>query len=511
MNPFSISCLLIFLTALPLGYFVYIQNTKQWANKMWFLYSIAICFWGFFGMMIGLTDDPVNALIYWRIAMGLGIIWMPVLFYHFAYLYAPWNEKKTLITAYVITFLLSVSAFTPLYIPRVEWIFGSIYWSRPGITFYILTIWWFVLTGYSHTKLLLSSKGMPKERQNQIKYFIGASAVGYLGGLHDFSVSYGLNIYPWLNFSVVLYPFIMTYAIIKHGMFDIFIYVRKVFYSAVGIGLIAWIIGSVGVVDDYIHERFGFSHWVIPIVAGMVSVYVIYLFLNSARKADKAKQEFITIAAHKLRTPLTHIHYIAEELKQATTKEETDALVVNLGESTELLIGLVNKVMDLSNLEVQSEKYEFTSVNLKTITDDVVKNTIALVQHKKINLNVNIEDNFPDVEGYEKSLKFVVQSLFENAVIYTPEGGNIEVRLYTDKKNVVWSIKDSGIGIAKEDLDKIFEKFFRTQNALKTDTEGTGLALSISRNLIKRQGGDIHIESAGIGQGTKFWFTLPRK
>jgi two-component system sensor histidine kinase VicK len=74
---------------------------------------------------------------------------------------------------------------------------------------------------------------------------------------------------------------------------------------------------------------------------------------------------------------------------------------------------------------------------------------------------------------------------------------------------VTWSIEDSGMGIAKDDLGKIFEKFFRADNALKADTEGTGLALSISRNLIKRQGGTMNVTSPGLGLGTHFWFTLP--
>ena len=511
MNPFSISGILIVVTSLPLGYFVYYQNKKQWANKIWFVYSIALCFWGFFGALIGFTNDPARALIFWRIAMGFGIIWMPVLFYHFAYLYAPWKEKKMLISAYVITAILSASAFTQFYIPKVELIYDSLYWSRPGITFYFLTIWWFILTAYSHTKLYLSSKSMPQERQNQIKFFVIASSIGYLGGLQDFSITYGLQMYPWLNYSIVLYPFIMTYAIIAHGLFDIFIFVKRIFYSAILIGVTAWIIGSINVVSELLQSKFGLASWVISLLAAMVAVYIVYLFLNSARKAERAKQEFITIAAHKLRTPLTHIHYISDELKEAKTKEEIDALVVNLSESTELLIGLVNKVMDITNLETQSEKYEFTSVNLKSITDDVVRNITPLMQHKKIKLEINIEKDFPLVEGYEKSLRFVIQSLSENAVIYTPNNGNIDINISMNDKDVIWSIKDSGIGIAKEDLDKIFEKFFRTQNALKTDTEGTGLALSISRNLIKRQGGDIKIESDGVGMGTRFWFTLPLK
>ncbi len=441
--------------------------------------------------------------------MGFGIIWMPVLFYHFAYLYAPWKEKKRLVFCYVITAILAISAATPYYIPKVELVFDSFYYARPGITFYILAAWWFIVTGYSHTKLYKDSKKMPKERQNQIKYFILASTIGYLGGVHDFSVAFGLNIYPWTNYLVVVYPFIMAYAVIKHGLFDIFIFIKKAFVSAVLVGVIAWGIGGIGAVNGLLQEKFGLDAWIAPVFAGIIAVYLIYLFLENSRAADRAKQEFITIAAHKLRTPLTHIRYIADELKNAKTKEETDLLVANLKESNDLLINLVNKLLDVTNLQNQSEKYEFNSIDLKFITERVLKNVHILARDKNLEISFSASENLPLAEGYEKSTQFVIQSLTENAIIYTPNYGKINIDISSDKNDVIWSIKDTGIGISKEDTEKIFEKFFRGQDALKTETEGTGLALFMSRNLIKRQGGKIRVESEGLGQGSRFWFTLP--
>lgn len=435
MNPFAISCFLIVLTALPLGYFVYAQNKNRWANRLWFFYSLSLSVWGVFGALIGLTDNPEHALIYWKIAMGCGVIWMPVLFYHFTYLYAPWKEKKMLIGAYIITALLALSAITPYYIPRVEWVFDSFYYSRPGIAFYILTVWWFLLTGYSHTKLYRDSKKMPKERQNQIKYFIAASTIGYLGGFHDFSVTYGINIYPWSNFLIVVYPFIMAYAIVKHGLFDIFIFIKRAFYSALLVGVIAWVASNIGLLNTFFQSQFGLPSWVSPILTGLVSVYLIYLFSNNSRKADRAKQEFITVAAHKLRTPLTHIQYITEELGQEKTPEETRSLIQNLKESNDLLINLVNKLLNVTNLETQSEKYEFGPLDISNITRDIVKTMNPLIKFKKIDVEIKTEGSLPLAEGHEKSTKFVIQSLSENALTYTPTGGKITIDISSDKKH----------------------------------------------------------------------------
>lgn len=510
MNPFALSSICIVLTALPLGYFVYWQNKNQWANKIWLFYSLALCVWGFFGFLIATTSNAEFALVYWRIAMAFGIIWMPVLFYHFAYLYAPWDEKKLLITAYIITALFSISTITPFYIPHVEFLFNSLFWSRPGIFFYLLAGWWFLLTGYSHSKLLRDSKKMPMERQNQIKYFIFASAVGYLGGLLDFGITFGLPVYPWGNFLIVLYPFIMSYAIIKHGLFDIFVFIRRAFYSAFIIGISIWIIGNSNAITTFLQNTLGLPSWIVPGVVVLISIYAIRLFVNNFERTEKIKQEFVTVAAHKLRTPLTHIRYITEELKQAKDKEETDLLIEELEESTDTLLQLINKLLDVTNLEVQSEKYEFGAIDLVAITTHIQQVTELMRKHKNITITFTAEPHIPHAEGSEKSITFAIQSFIENAIIYTPIGGNIIIKISHTKKDVVWSITDSGIGISADDKDKIFEKFFRGKNALTTDTNGTGLALFMVRNLIKRQGGVITVDSPGEGLGSRFTFTLPR-
>ncbi len=510
MTPFVLSSILIVATVFPLGFFVFWQNRKEWTNRLWFIYSVSLTFWGVFGIFIGTTDDPQKALIYWRLAMGLGIIWMPVLFYHFAYLYAPWKEKNRLIFAYIITFILALSAFTEFYIPSVRVAFGSIYYATPGITFYILTLWWFVMTGYSHSKLYKDSKNMPVERQKQIKYFIFASCVGYIGGLHDFSVVYGFPIYPWSNFLIIIYPFIMAYAMVRHGLFDAFIVVKKIFYTALLVGIISWSIGSIGVTNDYFVKELGFPNWFLPVVAGLLAVYIVYLFLENNRKADKIKQEFITVAAHKLRTPLTHIGYIANGMMDAKTEEEFKSLGVSLKEANDRLVDLINKLLDVINLESQSENYESSKIDLKELTLEVLDGVKKLAEEKDVKIIFNSDQNVL-TKGYRKNISFVIQSLCENAVIYSNKGSEVLIDIKNDGRRLYWSVKDFGIGIAKEDIDKMFDKFFRGQNALQTETEGTGLALFMSRNILNKHGGDIKFESAGLGQGTKFWFTLPIK
>jgi signal transduction histidine kinase len=509
MNAFTLSNILLLATSLPLGYFVYYQNKTQGANRLWYIYTLSLDVWGICALFMSLTNNPEFALWLWRVSMGLGVIWMPVLFYHFAYLYAPWKEEKRLKLAYIITIIFAISAFTPFYIPKVELVFGAFYWARPGIAFYLLVIWWFALTGYSHTKLLNDSKNMPKERQNQIKYFIFASSVGYLGGLWDFSIVFGLPFYPWGNFLIVIYPFIMTYAIIKHGLFDIFIFIKRAFLSAILVGFIAASVSAIGFLNQYVQIHYGLSPFIAPLIAGVLTVYIIYLFSHNSQVADQAKREFITVAAHKLRTPLTHIRYIAEELKQVKTEEDRNELIKEMTESNDIMINLVNRLLDAVNIETQEEKYKFEPIDIKNITDEVLNAVSAIGKYKKINIEFTPDSSLPKAEGNERTTKFIIQSLIENSLTYTPENGKIEIKIAADRGTITWTIKDTGIGIAKEDMQKVFDKFYRGQNALKTDTEGTGLALFMARNLVKRQGGYISLDSAGLGQGTRFWFTIP--
>lgn len=233
---------------------------------------------------------------------------------------------------------------------------------------------------------------------------------------------------------------------------------------------------------------------------------------QALKQLDKAKSEFIGIASHQLRTPLTGIRWFNELLLKNSDNNLTEKQINFLGrinESNKRMIKLVNDLLDVSHIET-GRKFEIIKSNfeLKTVIDDVLKDNIFLIQNKNLKIENKIEEKHAFYGDVDK-IQQVLQNLVSNATKYSPSGTSIKLYSQTNKDNDIICVSDSGIGIPKKQQTKIFAKFFRATNASSEDSNGTGLGLYIAREIIRAHGGDLWFESAE-GQGSSFYFSLPK-
>jgi signal transduction histidine kinase len=177
-------------------------------------------------------------------------------------------------------------------------------------------------------------------------------------------------------------------------------------------------------------------------------------------------------------------------------------------ESADRLIGLVNDLLDASRLESGKLQLSLEPVRIRELTDGVLADVAMLVREKQHGLDVQCESDIPEVLLDRQLIRQVILNLTSNAIKYTPPQGRIAIRMGTQGRSLFWSIRDSGIGISPDAQKRLFEKFFRADNAHTVDTEGTGLGLYLVRLIIERLGGTISCESEE-GRGTLFHFTLP--
>lgn len=226
----------------------------------------------------------------------------------------------------------------------------------------------------------------------------------------------------------------------------------------------------------------------------------------------RSKSEFITIAAHQLRTPLTTVHWVFEGLKgkDKLETEDKDLIASGLRESVKLL-KIVNDLLDVSKIEEGKFGYDFKQVNIIDFLSGILTNAEAMAKEYEVKLYFD--------RGGEKALNLMVDAtrlglavsnLLDNAIKYNVKNGRVDVKLerLVDKPYLQVSIQDTGIGVPPEEISKLFTKFFRAGNAVKAETEGAGLGLYITKNIINRHGGTIRAEST-ISRGTTFYFTLP--
>ncbi len=222
------------------------------------------------------------------------------------------------------------------------------------------------------------------------------------------------------------------------------------------------------------------------------------------------KTDFVSFVTHQLRTPLAGIKWMLELAAQTPqVPEEAGSYVEDARAAAERLIGLVNDLLDISRLESGKLTVTLQPTNLGQLTQSVLDDLGALIREKGHRLSVTGAGGVPAVMADRQLLQQVIVNLTSNAIKYTPAGGSISISLgVEDGRTARWAITDSGIGIPKASLARLFEKFYRADNAHTVETEGTGLGLYLVRLIIEKLAGQVWCESEE-GRGSTFIFALP--
>lgn len=226
----------------------------------------------------------------------------------------------------------------------------------------------------------------------------------------------------------------------------------------------------------------------------------------------KSKSEFITVAAHQLRTPLVGINWTFEALNKTTSLTTNDKELVQSGAlASAKTLKIVNDLLDVSMIEEGRFGYNMENADLVSFLSDILTNANLMAKEYGVNLYFDKGTN-PSitVKIDPTKLGIALSNIVDNAIKYNIKNGDVTVKLekLSDKPYAQISVTDTGIGIPASDIKKLFKKFFRAENATRVKTEGTGLGLYITRNIINRHGGDIWLESE-VGRGTKVYVTLP--
>ncbi|MDD5680258.1 MAG: PAS domain-containing sensor histidine kinase [Candidatus Omnitrophica bacterium] len=232
------------------------------------------------------------------------------------------------------------------------------------------------------------------------------------------------------------------------------------------------------------------------------------------KRATRAKSEFLANMSHELRTPLNSINGFSEVLYDETfglLNEKQKKYVNNILTSGKHLLLLINQILDMAKVESGKMNLALSNLPIKGLLNEISLLVADTVSKKKIEILLEIAEDLPDIEADELKVREIIYNLLSNAVKFTPEGGKIGMRASEKKTDseieiVVW---DTGIGIASENTEKIFEGFFRVDTPYSRVTEGTGLGLPLSKKLVELHGGKFSVESEGLNKGTQVRFTLP--
>jgi PAS domain S-box-containing protein len=263
-------------------------------------------------------------------------------------------------------------------------------------------------------------------------------------------------------------------------------------------------------------SRFPASSIVAPVVLNKKVIGAVEVFrdITKEKEIDKAKTEFVSLASHQLRTPLSTVNWYSEMLLSGDVGEVTTEQRKYLEEiynGNQRMVDLVNTLLDVSRIELGTLFAESKPTDLVKLAKSVLAEQKPQIDDKKLKLVSIFAKSMPLLKADPKLLRMVLQNLISNSIKYTQDGGKIAISLSRENtQSVMLKVSDTGYGIPDNQQSKIFTKLFRADNVIGKDTEGTGLGLYIAKSIVEQTGGKLWFESIE-NKGTTFYVVLPVK
>jgi len=479
-----------------------------------------------------LNKENVFLSLFWDKFVYVGVVFIPSVLYHFGLTLTKnknIKKNKLLILGYIVSAIFLFLIPTDFFIDDVfvyQWgvhtkaqMLHNIFLVYFGV---YLTLW-FILVG-SYYRL----QAIPEERRKIRLVFIGFFTLAIVGSL-GFLPAYGIGIYPFAYISGIIFTVILAYTILKYKLFNIKIITTEFLVFALIITLLFEILFS-ETISQFIFRAIifilvsVFSFFLVRSVIKEVEMRMrmeelasdLAVANSKLRDLDQQKSEFISIASHQLRSPLTAIKGYSSMLIEgsfgnipAKAKESLNRIF----QSTQNLVNIVEDLLNISRIEQGRMKYNLQIINLVDIAKDVVEELTPVARERNLKL-IFLSDGHKtyNVSADKGKMRQIITNLLDNAIKYTQKGEvEVSVSNNNEKNKILLTISDTGIGLSKETLGKIFKKFTRGKGGSKVNTGGSGLGLYVAKEMVKAHKGRIWAESPGLGKGSSFCVELEKK
>ena len=516
-----------------LGFAIFFDNRKSVTNKTFLGFSLITILYGVFNYINYQTASP--ELILWF--LRLTIFWAVWHAFSFFQLFYVFPEEKINFPPYYkyfilpLTALASILTLTPWVFSRIEQVvMGGVSNPVRGPVIIVFGATVVLLAGSGIFFLIKKTWQAEGKLRSQLRLILlGATSTFSLIIVFNFILPVIFNQLRFIPLApVFFFPLIIAtaYAIFRHGLLNMKVVTVDILTFLLVVSILFEVLISSSTAEIFFRTiifilllTFGIllSKSIRREIKQREALQILTEELEVAneelRKLDQAKSEFISIASHQLRSPLTVIRgYIAmfrEGTFGAITEQARDALG-KVSFSAEQLIKLVASLLNLSRIESGKIKYDFTKGDFVKLVKGIVEEFIPYARDKGVELHMEdyADGSIPLLFDSDK-IREVVVNLIDNAIKYSPKG-KISVSL-SKNASILLLVKDSGIGIAKEDIRKLFAKFSRSTDAQKVDPNGMGIGLYFVKRVVEDHGGKVWADSEGVGNGSTFTVELPIK
>jgi len=534
-----------------LAFLIYFQASKTRANKFYSLTVLSAVIWTFCMIILRtIAQDSLVLLYLWSTLLWVATVPIVLFYLYFCMEFSEKlsSKKKWSIRLVLLIPALLVLSINILYFGTFKEVFvinGGVGYKLNLLHFYI---WALYIIGYFSASFALLFKKIKKAKgiiRVQLNYVIYGTLLAAL-----FGVIFGIILplfnsyrYFWLSEgAIIIMSILIAYAIFKHHLMNIKVIATEIFSALIVI------ISLINALLSQSRTEF-FLKFGLFIAVTVFSVLLIRGVLKEVRirekiakmarslkranvelqKLDKAKSEFISIASHQLRTPVSVIKGVASMMIEGDLDnlpaEKKERFIKSLWEKSCKLENIIDDILnatEMSNSKYQVKEEKAELIDSEEFIEKIINDFQPIIQERKIDLFLEKSSKeFPKIYGQRQYLQEALSNLIDNAIKYTPSlGMNSETRGKRNKKgiisisitkkenNVIISIKDNGIGILKEEVPNLFKKFTRGSNARDMYTDGSGLGLFVVKEIIEGHYGKVWLESK-INKGTTFFVSLP--
>ena len=527
MELFAISGLINGIASLSFALFIIYKNWRDKINRMFFFLMSGMVIWSL-GYWKWLSSTNSQDALFWVRFFSIGSTLIPVFYLHWiVLLLKKETEKHILKLVYVLTgLIIALSLLIPnLFVEKVIPKFSFPFWPDPGIIyhFYLASVYGLLVT-YALTLLIKTYKMASLDIKGQAFYVILGSIFGFGGGLTNFFLWYDIPVPPYGNFLVAAFPVFFGYAMLKHKLFNSKVVATELLTFSIWVFLLIRTTTSLTLQDFVINIC-------IFILTLFVGIFLIRSVIKEVgqreklevmttqlavandelKRVDAAKSEFVSIVSHQLRTPLTAVKGYISMMREGTygqLKPEQDTTLQKVAQSAENLITLVNDLLNMNRIEEGRIIYEFKPVDLAEMTDGAVFEQKPLANAKGLKLAWIKPHGLPNVWADADKIRQVVMNFIDNAIKYTATG-SVTVSLKLEGDYLVYSVKDTGVGMGPEEKARLFKKFERGESGRLMYTGGTGLGLYVAKLMTDAHKGTISGESEGKDKGSTFTIKVP--
>ena len=248
-------------------------------------------------------------------------------------------------------------------------------------------------------------------------------------------------------------------------------------------------------------------------IVALVQVILSY-FINKSfenlLEVNRMKRDFINIVSHQMRTPLSSLRWAVEFItsgKLDHIEEKYGSYIDIIKEDVEVMGRLIEEFLTVSRIEDKSLLFKKEKFSLSKMIDSLISEFKPFCEARNVKLEVEKED-IPEIISDSQKVRVVIENLIDNAIKYSKEKGMIKIFIKKQGRNVYVGVKDTGVGIPREEQKYIFQKFYRSRNVNELQTKGSGLGLYITKSIVESLGGKIGFSSEE-NKGSLFWFTIP--